>query len=215
MARHSPASVPFYSQIVNWKGEDSGFPTSAVAQEWQANACGIACLRMVVGALCHWHTESRPTYWQLLSMGLARDAYNDRGWIHQGLLGIAEAYGLSGRCHRQKTVADLVAAIARQSICIASVTVGFLGGQEDPSGRVRPRGGHLVVAYDVVESRGGPRAIVCNHPSSREEWNHAGWEVPVRQWETSFSGSFIEFRADSSSWDENRLPKLGGDSAPR
>jgi hypothetical protein len=38
-------------------------------------------------------------------------------------------------------------------------------------------------------------AIRCNHPSSREDWNKAGWMVEARHGEDSFTGNFIELDA--------------------
>jgi hypothetical protein len=186
-------SVPFHSQIVNWHGEDSGFPTVGEANEWQQNGCGIACLRMILDHYRRPAGPPEPSYWQILGMAVERGAYSERGWIHQGLLDLAGSFGLSGRCHRQKGVADLVEAISRRSICIVSVTVGFLGGEADGEGKVRPTGGHLVVAYGLEPDGGPSTAIRCNHPSSREDWNKAGWGVDLPRWESSFSGNFIEF----------------------
>ncbi len=75
--------------------------------------------------------------------------------------------------------------IDRGSLCIVSVTKAFLGGKSideiihalktkayldvnnNGSGNRFPRGGHLVVAYEVVRD-------ICNHPSSYPEWNKEG-----------------------------------------
>jgi hypothetical protein len=146
MVQDGVRSVPFYSRIVNWHGEDSGFPTAGDVNEWQRNPCGIAWLRMVLDYFHCCDASPKPTCWELLRMGLERRAYNEKGWIHQGLLDLAGIFGISGRCLRQKGVSDLAEATSRRSICIASVTVGFPGGQVDESGQVRVKGGYPVVA---------------------------------------------------------------------
>lgn len=177
--------VPFYSQLVNWNGEDSGFPNELEIARWEPNACGIASLRMIVGAL----TPHRPGYWELLQRGVARGAYVEAGWIHQGLVELARDYGLAGTSHRRRTVQDLRTALERGSLCIVSVAVGFRGGLVDPTtGQPFPKGGHLIVALGTT-----PGAVFCHHPSSRPEWNKAFWPVEDALWDQSMSGNFMEF----------------------
>ncbi len=145
--------VPFCSQVVNRNGEDSGFPSEDEIRKWESNACGIACLRMVLEDHGFNNRKKRPAYWELLSLAVSRGVYCEKGWIHKGLLELAREYGIDGQCHRNKTVTDVADAIGRGSICIVSVTKYFLGEEQDGSSRILPRGGHLVVAYDVVMER--------------------------------------------------------------
>lgn len=177
--------VPFYSQIVNWRGEDSGFPNEEEIQKWENNCCGIACARMVID----FFTGKKPTYWELLQIGLKKGAYIEAGWIHKGLVSIAEDFGIEGTTHRNKSIDDLVSTLKKGSVCIVSATAGFRGGQiNKDTGLSYRKGGHLVVAFDV-----GNKSIVCNHPSSYDPMNKQKWEVELDRWEASFSRNYMEF----------------------
>jgi len=182
--------------MVDYKGEDSGFPSTGEKEKWEDNACGIACIRMVINTFLQEGTEKG--YWELLSLAVNNNAYSEKGWIHYKLLEILNLHELDGQCHRNKTTKDLAAAIDSGSICIASVTKRFIGGQLDENGLVMARGGHLVVAYDTCYDDGKLAAIICNHPSSLEEWNKAQWGVDIERWDASFSGNFIEIFFDWS-----------------
>ena len=186
-------SMPFYSQIVNWNDEDSGFPDPESIQQWERNCCGIACLRMILDYYGITNEDARTSYWNLLQLGLKRSAYSEKGWIHRGLLEMAGEYGIYGQCHRRTNVQHLVETIRKGCVCIVSVTRCFLGGQKDDGGEPLPTGGHLVVAYDAISCGTLTTAMVCNHPSTGRSWNKAGWVVEIEKWENSFSGNYIEF----------------------
>lgn len=179
-------AVPFFSQAVNWAGEDSGFPNQDEVDRWQSNACGIASLRMVIAAF----TGRAPGYWELLQQGLALGGYNDVGWIHAKLVDLAGAHGVPGRALRRRTVTDLAASLDAGHLAIVSVTPGFRGGRTKPDGSVWGRGGHLVVALRTT-----PGGIACHHPSSVAEGNWVDRDLPLDRWEASFSGNFLEFGA--------------------
>ena len=184
-------TVPFYSQIVDWNNEDSGFPNKVEIEKWEGNCCGIACLRMVFD-FNHKIVDNSPSYWELVNIGLKKNAYCEKGWIHRGLLEIAKSYGLDGQCHRQAGIKDIIDAINRKSICIVSVTKHFLGGEKYHSEQKLLKGGHLVVAYEI-ENQGTPEEkIICNHPSTYPAWNKQNWAVETNKWSNSFSGNFIE-----------------------
>jgi len=191
----SKSTVPFYSQIVNWNGEDSGFPNSQEIENWQNNCCGVACLRMVLSYAKGIDANEIASYWDLIQLGLELNAYGDRGWIHRGLLEMAETFGLNGTCHRSESVEQLMSKISHGYTCIVSVTKGFLGGQPDENtGKPYPTGGHLVVAFDVETQANKGVGIVCNHPSSYPAWNRQAWTVELEKWYASFSGNYIAFR---------------------
>jgi hypothetical protein len=190
-------NVKFYSQMVDYKGEDSGFPSIEEKEKWEDNACGIACIRMIINTFLQ-KDGMEKGYWELLDLAVKNNAYIEKGWIHHKLLEILLLHGLNGQCHRDKTVKDLAGAIDSGSICIASITKRFIGGQLDDNGLIRARGGHLVVAFDTYYADGNLEAIICHHPSSLEEWNKAQWSVDVERWTASFSGNFIEVFFDWS-----------------
>lgn len=179
--------VPFYSQRVNWEGEDSGFPTSAEVQRWQSNCCGIACARMIIDSLKGVNVR----YWDLLQEGLSMSAYNEVGWIHRGLVELIGRRGIEGKAHRGKDLNDLRSSTESGNLCIASVSVEFRGGLLKPgSEEVFGKGGHLVVAFQNASGE-----LACHHPSSLDEGNRVGWVVPEEAWRRSFSGGFMEFRS--------------------
>ncbi|MDR2407850.1 MAG: C39 family peptidase [Bacteroidales bacterium] len=187
--------VKFYSQIVNWNGDISEFPSLQEKNKWENNACGIACIRMVINSFLKEGIKEQ-SYWSLLQLALNRNAYCEKGWIHKELLEILKAFKLDGRCHRNKTMKDVVDAIDSGSICIVSVTKCFSGGKLSEAGFSLPKGGHLVVAYSTCYKKNKIDSIICNHPSSADEWNKAGWSVNIEKWINSFSGNFIEVIVD-------------------
>jgi hypothetical protein len=180
-----PSSIPFYSQTVNFEGEDSGFPNQDEIDRWQSNCCGIACARMIID----YHTGTNVRYWDLLQRGLQLRAYNDIGWIHKGLVDLAAEYGVEGRTHRGESVDELFQTLRTGNLCIVSASAGFRGGlKRRDSDAVFPKGGHLVVGFVTDEGE-----IACHHPSSALEWNKRSWVVPREHWERSFSGAYMEF----------------------
>lgn len=182
--------VPFYSQAVNFEGEDSGFPDQTAIDQWENNCCGIACARMVID----FYAGIKVGYWELLQKGLQIRAYNDIGWIHKGLVDLAAEYGVEGRTHRGKTAGELFQTIRTGNICVVSASVGFRGGlKKRDSDEVFAKGGHLIVGF--VDEQG---EIACHHPSSALEWNKRNWVVPREHWERSFSGAYMEFFASAS-----------------
>jgi hypothetical protein len=183
--------IKFYSQIVDWNGDCSGFPSLKEKEKWEKNACGIACIRMVINSLLQEGIKEQ-SYWDLLQLALEKNAYCEKGWIHRELLEILRMFELNGQCHRNKTIEDVVNAIERNSVCIVSVTKCFLGGRFCNSDFPLPKGGHLVVAYDTIYKNNKIDSIICNHPSSNEEWNKSRWSVSIEKWIDSFSGNFIE-----------------------
>jgi len=180
-------NVPFYSQKVNWQGEDSGFPNREEVERWENNCCGIACLRMVIDTVA----GQKPSYWDLLQLGLAKKAYIEAGWIHRGLVDMAKEFGVPGAAYRGQSVNDLRAAIGQGNLCIVSASAGFRGGLiNKTTGIPYPKGGHLIVAYATTAD-----TIVCHHPSSWDEWNKIAWSVPTEKWVDSFTGNFMAFPA--------------------
>jgi hypothetical protein len=178
-------TVPFYSQKVDWVGEDSGFPNDEEVAKWQSNSCGIACARMIID----YHTGINVRYWDLLQRGLALGAYNDIGWIHRGLVDLVAGYNVAGKAIRGAQFRDLNDSTRRGNLCIASVSVGFRGGlPKKGTDEVFPKGGHLVVAFQNEDGE-----LACHHPSSLDEWNKKAWVVPEEAWELSFSGGYMEF----------------------
>jgi len=80
---HRPISVPFYSQF-----------TDITKPGWQKIGCGIASVAMLID----YYSDQAISVDRLLEQGIANNAYlSDAGWIHAGLIGLSQAYGLDGQ----------------------------------------------------------------------------------------------------------------------
>ena len=92
---HGIDHVPYFSQRLyaeNYKTE--GFPDMDTALSWSKRLCGLACLKMIIA---HHSPKNEPTLFHLLQEGLAIGAYKDGvGWVHNGLIQLANQYGLKG-----------------------------------------------------------------------------------------------------------------------
>jgi predicted double-glycine peptidase len=76
-------TVPFYSQF-----------TDITKPGWQKIGCGIASVAMLIDYYSDEHIDVD----RLLERGIANNAYlSDAGWIHSGLIGLSQSYGLDGR----------------------------------------------------------------------------------------------------------------------
>ncbi len=78
-------TVPFFSQFADIS-----------SQKWQKVGCGIASLAMLID----YYKPNEVTVEGLLGEGIAAHAYLDTdGWIHQGLIALAQEHGLTGSTH--------------------------------------------------------------------------------------------------------------------
>lgn len=182
-------SVPFYSQIPNWNGDNSGFPSIEDANHWRPRGCGIACFRMVVACLSSDDRLKKRSYWNWICEGLDRRAYCDKGWIHDGLRDMAIAHGIESVSHRGVNLEFVKGLLAEGWIIIASVSVGFRGGETREDGTIIGKGGHLALAIGCND-----QGIVFNHPSAKEERNWKGVCVDYDKVQRSFSNNCIAFR---------------------
>lgn len=79
------SAIPFYSQF-----------SDVSSSEWQKKSCGVVSLAMIID----WYSPGATTPETLLWEGLSSGAYiNNAGWSHQGLIGLARKYGLTGSAH--------------------------------------------------------------------------------------------------------------------
>jgi len=83
IAASKTQDVPFYSQF-----------TDITKPGWQKIGCGIASVAMLID----YYSDEQIDVDQLLERGIANNAYlSDAGWIHSGLIGLSQSYGLDGR----------------------------------------------------------------------------------------------------------------------
>ena len=74
--------VPYYSQKIDVKDP-----------EWKNRACGIVCLKMVLD----FYGKDTLTPDELIKVGVEIGSYGPSGWIHDGLIDVAEKFGLQMR----------------------------------------------------------------------------------------------------------------------
>lgn len=183
--------IPFRSQMVDLSADMEGFHSVSDARHWQERGCGVACLRMIVEALRP--DAPSPRYGEMVYEGLEMNAYCERGWIHEGLVRLACAHGVSGRAYRRARAEDVAEQIRGDRPCIVSITAAFEGGRADEAGRPLPPGGHLAVAFGCSQDERGLRRFLVHHPSSWPEYNWAEKWVDRQSFEQSFSGNFMAF----------------------
>ncbi len=70
-------SVPYYSQYID-----------VVDKKWQPRACGVTCLKMLLGA----QFVRTPSIDEMIRQGELIGAYGPSGWTHDGLLSLARKY---------------------------------------------------------------------------------------------------------------------------
>ncbi len=84
-ARTNVPGVPFYSQF-----------SDIHSAQWQKVGCGIASLAMLID----FYKPGTVSPDTLLAQGIAAGAYDgDAGWSHQGIVRLAEKYGLKGEAY--------------------------------------------------------------------------------------------------------------------
>ena len=97
--------VPFYSQF-----------TDISDPNWRKVGCGIASLAMIIEL----YNPGKVSVDKLLDQGIKSGAYlNDAGWIHNGLIKLAQKYGLSGDTH------DLSRLSAQKALAVLQDTLAI------------------------------------------------------------------------------------------
>lgn len=123
--------IPLYSQFLDVKLEG-----------WSKQACGIVAVKSIMDFL----GATTPPLDKLIKIGLEMGAYDlKNGWVHDGLVKIAEHYNLQAatyNCQRQ-TTSDALKKLKRIAPCITSIYKNF-----NPE-----NGGHLIVVWEIVEDR--------------------------------------------------------------
>lgn len=174
-------SVPIYRQRIDpreWRAH-GGTGLGPVA-EWSDRACGAAALRMILTA-CH---QPTPSLTELVTAGVARGAYSERGWLHAGLADLATSLGVPAQA--EAVPAYDLPGLLDDAPLIASVTCEF-----PADGR---RGGHLVVLRGYELEHDDP-LILFRDPSG---WGQDHDRVRLSRLAESYSGRCITFKPDAS-----------------
>lgn len=163
-------SVPFYSQF-----NDISDPA------WKKIGCGIASLAMIIG-----YYESAVSVDVLLAEGIASNAYlTDAGWIHAGLIRVAEKYGLSGKSVVMSDTSiddayEVLEKTLKDGPVMASVYYTFTPGHPIP---------HLVVVNSIEDG-----VVYYNDPAEPK----GGGTISVERFKSAWKKRYIVFRPATS-----------------
>lgn len=177
-----PFNVPFYSQRIGRRWQEMGFPSKEVAALWEWEACGIACLQIVLEALTG---RTAPRIYDLIVAVDAAGGYRkDAGWIHEALAAKAREFGLRSYRRRILIPEKIAAFINQQMIVAVSVGVGF---------EERKKSGHLalVIGYKTIGRT--LAGFFVHHPSALREYEWKRRFVDVQRFREHFSGNAIIF----------------------
>lgn len=166
--RYVHYSVPYYSQwetpelveaIINGKTDSredplwrhSGAANQDEYAEWSRNGCGMACLKMILGAT---RNETIPLV-TLGEKGVEYGAYrlpldDSPGMFYGPFVRYIQAeFGLKGKASAALTVSEIKGAIAHDGFVIASVTPEIRFPNKPP----KRRGGHLVLLFGYDDEK--------------------------------------------------------------
>ena len=177
-------NVPFFSQqLTEQTYEREGFASLEEANYWAPRICGLVCLKEVI----NFYTQQTIPSKQLLDYGLSINAYReDVGWIHSGLVAIANHYGINGKPQSiKKNLEKIVPYLQKQNLIVASIGAGFKFG----------RGGHLVVVYGAAVSNNKVEKLYVHHSASTPRYEWPNYEVDREKFLKYFSkrGNIIVF----------------------
>ena len=75
--------------------KEDGFATEEEARAFGDNACGAACIKMILEAFAK---TGVPSVKELMDEGIRSGFYQEpAGWIHKGLVRLAKQYGSAAR----------------------------------------------------------------------------------------------------------------------
>ena len=136
--------VPFYSQV-----------TDIDLHDWQKKGCGIASLAMLV----NYYKPDTVSVNKLLALGIAAGAYDkNAGWIHKGLISLANQYDLTGKTYDLSKSTNTVAFAQFKKILKDGPVMVSIHYKFDPKSTIP----HLVV-IDGIDEDG---MIHYNDPAS-------------------------------------------------
>lgn len=151
-------TVPLYRQKMTIK---DGFRSRSEALEYGNNACGAACIKMILAAF---RQKDIPCVKELMELGISEGYYREpMGWIHKGLAQLAKNYNFKAKAIKLNNLNKIAEEIASNRLLIASVSCEF--------DRTR-KGGHLIVIYGVEVENGKVAKIYFNDPSSYGQTHH-------------------------------------------
>lgn len=159
--------VPFYSQY-----------TDVQDPQWKERACGILCLKMVLDFL----GPRTPTPDEFLKKGVSFGAYGTWGWTHNGLVAVADSFGIAMerkefRSEDQKKaeklldlgIDELVSSLERNKPVLISAIKKW----------VEEKKFHMMVLVGVEEDEGVAKGFYYHDPDAYTEEEGRGRFVPM------------------------------------
>lgn len=166
-SRSTVHTVPFFSQF-----DDISHP------EWRRVGCGIAALAMLID----FYGPDRTSVDHLLDKGIAANAFlRNAGWIHAGLISLANEYGLYGDTYSYSHLSmpdafSRLKAVMEEGPVMVSVHYTF-----DPKNPIP----HLVVVNGVHDGR-----IYYNDPAEAT----GGGSISIERFQSSWKKRYIKLR---------------------
>lgn len=174
--------VPFYTQIFpHEQGTTDGFDSVEEMKHWEKKACGAVCLKMIIA----YFLFQKVPIGTIVKKGIELNAYSEVGWVHKGLVNLANVYGLSGDNHTNAKMDDIISDINANRICIASVTPRL-----QTKAKGTKKGGHLIliIGYEKTDFE---NYYIIHHPSYDTKYNWNAKKISEGKLLDNFSGKII------------------------
>lgn len=140
---------------------EDGFKDEKEALVFGNNACGAACLKMILESF---GKKNIPSVKELMEEGMRKGFYLEpTGWIHKGIVQMAKNYRVNAQSAHLKSPLQIAEILEKNQLIIASVSFAF-----DES----KKGGHLVVVYGIEIKDGKLEKIYFNDPSGWGQTHH-------------------------------------------
>ncbi len=125
--------VPFYSQFKDIH-----------TTSWQKVGCGVTSLAMIID----YYSTATVSVDTLLKQGLARGAYDKHaGWIHAGLIGLSEKYGLTDASHDVSALGKEASLVELKKYLLTGPVIVSVYYKFDPKSSIQ----HLVVLDGIKD----------------------------------------------------------------
>ena len=192
MSSPVPRKIPFHPQI--WELDswnELGFKSREDAKYWQDSSCGVLCLKMATEGFLDKEVDSVS---QIIKKGKDLGAYShDSGWSHQGLVNLAQQYGLNAYSSETLNEKRLKQLLHQGSLIIISIKWAFEinSSLKEKILFWKKHGGHLALVIGYEEGKG----FFVHHTSISPGYNWAGELIPFRKFKQGFTGRGIILNA--------------------
>lgn len=185
--------VPFYSQSWDLKHyQEYGFQNIEEAEYWKKSSCGALCLKMAIDGLDKRNVDV--PIGDYVRRGVSLGSYDDAtGWKHQGLVRLAESFGLKAKTHEYVNEATLRDMLLSRVLPIISIRWAFENDHRTWREYLffwKRFGGHMALVVGFEEEY-GIKGFYVHHTSTRSEYNWQYKFVPLHKFRGGFTGRCI------------------------